>query len=92
MRWLIKKDKVAAATVETAARSFAGSRSSAVSGSRPVASSCASVARRSCPAWAWAAAAIRNVAAMGYFSSDRAIREYAELVWDLKPVAVRDNG
>jgi starch phosphorylase len=40
----------------------------------------------------WAAAAIRNIAAMGYFSSDRAIREYAELVWDLKPVAVRDNG
>ncbi len=40
----------------------------------------------------WAAAAIRNIAAMGYFSSDRAIREYAELVWDLKPVAIHDDG
>jgi starch phosphorylase len=37
---------------------------------------------------AWAAAAIRNVAAMGYFSSDRAIREYAEKIWNLKPVPV----
>ena len=37
---------------------------------------------------AWAAAAIRNVAAMGYFSSDRAIREYAEKIWDLKRVPV----
>jgi starch phosphorylase len=37
---------------------------------------------------AWARAAILNIAAMGYFSSDRAVREYAELVWDLKPVEV----
>ena len=37
----------------------------------------------------WAAAAIRNVAAMGYFSSDRAIREYAETIWDLTPVEVK---
>ncbi|OYV92721.1 MAG: hypothetical protein B7Z68_09880 [Acidobacteria bacterium 21-70-11] len=35
---------------------------------------------------AWAAKAIRNVAAMGYFSSDRAIREYAREIWDLVPV------
>jgi starch phosphorylase len=41
---------------------------------------------------AWAAAAIRNVAAMGYFSSDRAIREYAEKVWNLQPVGVKENG
>jgi starch phosphorylase len=40
----------------------------------------------------WAAAAIRNIAAMGYFSSDRAIHEYAEKVWNLKPVAVRESG
>ena len=40
---------------------------------------------------AWAAAAIRNVAAMGYFSSDRAIREYANDIWDLEPVAVNEN-
>ena len=41
---------------------------------------------------AWAAAAIRNVAAMGYFSSDRAITEYAEKVWNLKPVEVKERG
>jgi starch phosphorylase len=41
---------------------------------------------------AWAAAAIRNIAAMGYFSSDRAIHEYAEKVWNLKPVEVRESG
>jgi starch phosphorylase len=35
---------------------------------------------------AWAAAAIRNIAAMGAFSSDRAVREYADLVWGLAPV------
>jgi len=40
---------------------------------------------------AWAAAAIRNVAAMGYFSSDRAIREYADKIWDLEPVAVNED-
>jgi starch phosphorylase len=37
---------------------------------------------------AWAAKAIRNIAAMGHFSSDRAIREYADKVWDLRPVHV----
>ncbi len=35
---------------------------------------------------AWAAKAIRNVAAMGSFSSDRAIREYAREIWGLVPV------
>ncbi len=38
---------------------------------------------------AWAAAAIRNVAAMGYFSSDRAITQYAREIWNLEPVEIR---
>jgi len=38
---------------------------------------------------AWARSAILNIAAMGYFSSDRAILEYAEKVWDLEAVAVK---
>jgi len=40
---------------------------------------------------AWAAAAIRNIAAMGRFSSDRAIRDYAEKVWHIEPVPVNGN-
>lgn len=35
---------------------------------------------------AWAAMAIRNIAGMARFSSDRAIQEYAEKVWQLQPV------
>jgi len=34
---------------------------------------------------AWASRAIANVAGMGVFSSDRAIREYAERIWRLRP-------
>ncbi len=36
---------------------------------------------------AWAAKAITNVSAMGFFSSDRTIREYATQVWGLQPKA-----
>ncbi len=34
----------------------------------------------------WARRAALNVARMGYFSSDRAIREYATAIWGIKPV------
>jgi starch phosphorylase len=35
---------------------------------------------------AWIRWSLRNIAAMGAFSSDRAVREYAAEIWDLKPV------
>jgi glycogen phosphorylase len=37
---------------------------------------------------AWAARSIRNIAAMARFSSDRAIKEYADKVWQLHAVPV----
>ncbi len=36
---------------------------------------------------AWCRKAVVNCLHMGYFSSDRSIREYADLVWGVKPVA-----
>ena len=34
----------------------------------------------------WTRKSIRNVAKMGYFSSDRTIREYADEIWNVRPV------
>ena len=36
----------------------------------------------------WAEKAILNVARMGWFSSDRTIREYAEKIWNVKPICI----
>jgi starch phosphorylase len=36
----------------------------------------------------WAKMAIINTASVGKFSSDRTIQEYADQIWDLKPVAI----
>src|SRR2546425_11685 len=36
----------------------------------------------------WTKMSILNVARIGYFSSDRAIREYCEKIWDVKPVPI----
>jgi starch phosphorylase len=36
----------------------------------------------------WTRMSILNVARMGYFSSDRAIREYCEDIWKVEPAVV----
>lgn len=33
----------------------------------------------------WARSAIRSIARAGFFSSDRAVREYARTIWDVRP-------
>ena len=34
----------------------------------------------------WNQKALRNIAAAGYFAADRSIKEYAEYIWNLKPL------
>ena len=36
----------------------------------------------------WTEMAIHNIARTGYFSSDRSVREYAEKIWNVKPVKI----
>ena len=37
----------------------------------------------------WTRMAIRNVAAMGRFSSDRTVAEYAKEIWGVSPTPIR---
>jgi starch phosphorylase len=39
----------------------------------------------------WTIKTIKNIAAMGRFSSDRAIKEYAEKIWNVEPMIVSDD-
>lgn len=39
----------------------------------------------------WAEYAIHNIAAMGYFSTDRSIRDYSEKIWGLRPCPIDMN-
>lgn len=38
----------------------------------------------------WNQMSLRNIAASGYFAADRSIKEYAENIWNLKPLTKKD--
>jgi starch phosphorylase len=40
---------------------------------------------------AWAKTTLRNIAKMGIFSSDRAIKEYADKIWGIEPMLVSEK-
>jgi glycogen phosphorylase len=40
----------------------------------------------------WVSKCILSVARMGFFTSDRCINEYAETIWNIEPLAVKEEG
>lgn len=38
----------------------------------------------------WIAKSITSVARMGFFSTDRVINEYADSIWNIEPLEVKD--
>lgn len=38
----------------------------------------------------WVFKSITSVARMGFFSTDRVINEYADSIWNVEPLAVKD--
>ena len=40
----------------------------------------------------WLTKTITSVSRMGFFSSDRCIDEYAEMIWNVEPLKPRTNG
>jgi starch phosphorylase len=39
----------------------------------------------------WVSKCITSVARMGFFTSDRCINEYADTIWNIEPLAVKDE-
>jgi starch phosphorylase len=39
----------------------------------------------------WVTKCITSVARMGFFSSDRCIQEYADSIWNIEPLAVKNG-
>jgi starch phosphorylase len=39
----------------------------------------------------WTRMSVLNVSRIGYFSSDRSIREYAEKIWRVEPTPIRNT-